>query len=128
MAGATATVKGGLFETAGITTLTQIDGTGYGRKLVAQLLGKKSLQALRATMRALDGAAAGGAISKNNARIQDSQELGGVRTIENEVLINRVSAASDITDINGSMLQLTTNTTFGANPIANLDGNPLGTR
>lgn len=127
MENAVATVKGGFFEQYG-TTLSQISGVGQQRRRVAQLLGDKSLLDLRQRLISLVGAAAGGACSKTLSRIAASEELGGVRTIETETLINRATTAGDVTIINNDLLALTSKTTFGASPPANLDGNPLGTR
>jgi hypothetical protein len=128
MENAVATVKGGLYETVGLTTLTQISGVGQQRRRVAQLLGDKSLLDLRQRLIALVGAAAGGAALKTIGRVEANVELGGKRTIETETLINRNTTAGDVTLINNDLLALTSKTTFGASPPANLDGNPLGTR
>lgn len=122
---AVATVKGGLYEQYG-TTLTQIQGTGPARRRIRMWLASKGLRDLRARMTALDGVAAGAAALKVNARVEANVELGGVRAIENETLINRVTVAGDTTIIEGDINTYTTKTTM-ASP-ANLDGNPLGTR
>lgn len=124
---AVATVKGGLFEQYG-STLSQIQGTGSKRRIAAQALGTKGLRDLRARMTALDGVAAGATASKTNTRVEANVEMGGVRVIETETLINRVTIAGDSTIIEADINTLTTKTTFGSSPVANLDGNPLGTR
>lgn len=126
---AVATVLGGLFHaSAGLTTLTQISGVGIQRRVAARALGRQSMMDLRARMTALDGVAAGALASKSLGRVQANVELGGVRTIESNVLINRVTTAADVTVIEHDINTLSVNTTFGASPPANLDGNPLGTR
>lgn len=120
-----ATVKGGFFgqystSYSGIKT----DGGGLRRK-VAMTLNKKQLRGMREMMATLNGAAAGSAASAVNGRVEANEELGGVRTIESETLVNENSAAADVTQINADFL------TFGSytsSPVANGDGNPLGTR
>lgn len=124
---AVATVKGGLFEQYG-PTLTQIQGIGPNRRTAAQAISKLGYRDLRARMTALDGVAPGANASKTNARVVAAEELGGIRPIEQQSLINRVTVAGDVTIIEGDINTLSTKTTFGANPPANLDGNPLGTR
>lgn len=127
MAQATATVLGGFWPTNGVSSMTQY-GKGGQRRIIAEILNKKSNLALRALMVALDGVAPGAATAKTLTRVANSTELGGVRTIETETLINRVSAAGDVTNINADLLTLTTRTTFGSSPVANKDLNPLGYR
>lgn len=123
---ASATVKGGLFAQYS-STLTQINGKNSGRRSVAQLLGQKSLRALRELATTLNGAASGDPASATNKRIEANSELGGVRTVETETLVSRNTAAADITAINADLLTLSTRT-YDPTPVANLDGNPLGTR
>lgn len=126
---ATATVKGGLFESAGLTSLTQVQGTNAGRRRIAQQFSDLGLKGLRALAYALDGVAPGSNATATNARVVASVELGGKRTVETQTLVNRNTAAGDVTEINADLLSsLTSRTTFGANPPANKDGNPLGTR
>lgn len=125
---AVATVAGGFWPANGITNLTQINGRGPARRRIAQLLGHQGLMDLRARMTALDGVAAGATASKSYNRIVAAVELGGVRAVEALSLINRATTAADVTEIERYINTLTTNSTFGATPPANLDGNPLGTR
>lgn len=122
---ATATVKGGFWPEQGINTLTQINGRAPARRRIAQLFNTRGLMALREVAETLNGAAAGGAALKTVARIAASSELGGKRTIENETLVNRVTVAGDVTEINADILSLTS---YDSTPVANGDGNPLGTR
>lgn len=126
--GYSATVKGGLYETNGVTTLTPQQGKSPWRRYISQILGKKSMFMIRAKMNALTGAATGGAVSKTYGRIQDSTELGGARVIEQQVLASGVSDAADVTEIKGDFFNHTALTTFGSSPPINLDRNPLGTR
>jgi hypothetical protein len=79
-------------------------------------------------MSVLDGAAAGSAALKTITRVEPNVELGGARVIETVNLVNRNTAAGDTTEIEATINAYTTKTTFGASPVANLDGNPLGTR
>lgn len=127
MAGAVATVKGGFWPENGVTSLTQVNGKGSMRRRAAQALATKGTYALRELMETLDGAASGSAASKVLTRVANSEELGGVRTIENETLVDRNTTADDITAINADILSLSTRT-YDPTPVANLDGNPLGTR
>lgn len=82
----------------------------------------------RELMVQLNGVAPGAAALKTLGRVQASTELGGKRVIETDTIVNRVTAAGDVTAIAANLLTYTTRTTFGASPKANLDGNPLGTR
>lgn len=123
-----ATVKGGLYESAGLTTLTQQNSQGALRRKIAQHLDGKGLLDLRARMTALDGVAAGANAAKTLTRVQAAEDLSGTRVIETETLINRITTAADVTEIEGTINNFTSKTTFGASPPANLDGNPLGTR
>lgn len=121
-----ATVKGGLFaQYSG--TLSTIETMSAPRKRIYQLFRDKSMAAARATLRALNGVVAGGAVLVTNGRIQAAEDLSGKRTIESETLINRVSAAADVTDLNADLLPVSSKS-YTASPPANLDGNPLGTR
>ena len=127
--GATATVKGGLFEQAGLATLTQISGVTGTERRVQQLLSRKGARATRALMLALDGVVAGSNATATVGRVEANVEQGGKRVIETQTLINRNTVAGDVTTLNADMLgTLTSRTTFGASPPANKDGNPLGTR
>lgn len=119
-----ATVLGGLF---GGETFATIHTTSSLRKRASLALGRKSQLALRQVMRALDGVAAGANATKNYTRVDANQEMGGKRTIETQVLINRATTAADVTDINADILSLASKT-YNNSPPANLDGNPLGTR
>lgn len=124
---AIATVLGG-FWSQYAPTLSQIQGTGSARRRAAQALNHKGVYDLRARMTALDGVAPGAAATKNYTRIVAAEDLSGVRAIETQVLINRVTVAGDVTIIEADINTFSTKTTFGASPPANLDGNPLGTR
>jgi len=123
-----ATIKGGFFEANNVPTLTGSRGKSPFRRLISQLLGKNGLLAERQRIRTLNGVVAGSTATKTWGRIQDSTELGGARTIETINLVNAATVSADQTEINQDFLQQTTNSTFGASPPANLDGNPLGTR
>jgi hypothetical protein len=127
MASATATVKGGFWEQYS-SSLTQISSTSAAKKRASHALAQKGQMSLRERMETLNGATAGSAASKVLARIVAAEELGGVRAIENETLVSANTAAADVTEINEDILALSTRTTFGSSPVANGDGNPLGTR
>lgn len=120
-----ATVNGGLFDN---TTLTPISGRNAVRRRIAQWFGKRQVLGLREIAETLNGAAAGSTASKTLGRIEANEELGGERTIETNTLVNRATTAADVAEINAYTLAFSSKTTFGASPVANLDGNPLGTR
>lgn len=122
---ATATVKGGFWEQYG-SSVSSISGKGT-RRIAAIWLAKKSNMPLRQLMRALDGVVPGSAATKTLVRVANSTELGGVRAVETETLINRNTAAGDVTAINADVLSLSTRT-YNGSPVANGDRNPLGTR
>lgn len=124
--GAVATVLGGFWPTNNVSSLTQINGKGAGRRAAAMALSRKGTYGLRALMRVLDGAIAGTTASKTYGRVVAATELGGLRTTEAESLISRASVAGDITIINADVLSLSARTTL-ASP-ANGDKNPLGYR
>lgn len=125
---ATATVKGGFFETNGVASLASISGEAAQRRLIRQSFGDKSMFAMRAIVTALTGVAPGATATKNYTAVAPAVELGGVRAIETQVLVNRATTAADVTEIVSELLSLATKGTFGANPPPNLDRNPLGTR
>ena len=122
-----ATIKGGFFEANGVVSLTTIESTSAARRRISQLLGQKGQAGLRELMLTLNGVAAGQAALATRSRIAASEELGGARTIETETFVDRVSAAADVTDIAADLLSLSSKT-YDGTPIANGDGNPLGTR
>jgi hypothetical protein len=124
---ATATVKGGMWPEVGVSSLTQVQGTGPGRRRISQNFSKKGLRKFRELAETLNGVVAGSAALQTNGRVEHNTELGGKRTIESESLINRVSAAGDVTVLTADFYSSLTSRTTMASP-ANLDGNPLGTR
>lgn len=121
-----ATVKGGLFAQYS-STHSLLASMGAGRRRAAMALGRKGLRALRELMTTLNGAAAGSAALATQARIQASSELGGKRVIETETLVDRNTTAADVTEIDATVLSLNSKT-HDPTPVANKDGNPLGTR
>lgn len=123
-----ATVLGGFFEQNGVSTLTNMTTRGAPRRKAAQALDGKGTFDIRARMTALDGVAPGATALKTNTVVEANVELGGLRAITTETLINRATTAGDVTNIEATINTLSTKTTFGASPPANLDGNPLGTR
>jgi hypothetical protein len=123
---ATADVKGG-FWAQYAATLSQVSGINFARREAAKMLNKKGTYALRELMETLNGAAAGSAASKTLGRIEANSELGGVRVVETETLVGRNTASADETAIDHDILAFSANT-YTASPVANGDGNPLGTR
>lgn len=126
--GATATVKGGFWPTNGVVSLGSISGKGPWRRRVAQQLDGYSAMDQRALLLALDGVAPGAVAAKTLGRIENNVELGGKRVIETNTIVNRVTVAGDVTELNADLLTLTTRSSKGSSPPANKDGNPLGTR
>jgi len=125
---ATATVKGGFWETNGVPSLLSIDGTNSTRDEVQYSLGRRQLLDQRAIIAALNGVAPGALASKAVTRIVADAELGGKRVVESVNLINRVTTAADVTNITNTLLRRADLITFGPNPPINKDQNPLGTR
>lgn len=75
---------------------TTVDRNSMERVLTRLM---KKLGKRKGLMLALNGAAVGGAASVNRKRVTHSRtELGGVRTIENNYLVNRNTVAADETD------------------------------
>lgn len=124
---ALATIKGGFFEQYG-ATYAPIQNRSPMMRRVAQLMGAKGMMKTRELAETLDGAVSGSTASKTLGRIEANVEMGGKRTIETETLVSDATVAGDITEINGHLLAFSTKTTFGASPVVNKDGNPLGTR
>lgn len=125
---ATANTKGGLFgDAAGLTTLTSVDGKNTFRNRISKSLGRLQLLQLRAKMKALNGVAPGATATLNRTVVEAAVELGGKRNITTVALINRVTTAADVTEINKDILTgWTALSTFGASPPVNKDGSPLG--
>lgn len=126
--GATAQVKGGFWPQNGVTSLASISGKGAQRRVIAQMFDAKGQFDQRALLTALDGVVPGSNATKTLSRIEANVELGGKRVVETETLINRNTAAGDVTELNADYLTMTSRTSFGGSPKPNLDGNPLGTR
>ena len=124
-----AVVKGGFWETNGVGTLANHPAVRpFARRLVAQWLGGSKLMYIKELADTLNGVAPGATATKTVGTVSASQELGGVRQIVQASVINRVTTAADKTEIDDDFYTMTNRTTFGANPPANLDRNPLGTR
>lgn len=123
---ATATVKGGLFAQYGATLAQQWPYSSM-RRMARMALSRYGNFSLRERMETLNGAAAGSAASKTLARVEANAELGGPRTIETHTFVSANTAAADVTEINDTVLALSTKT-YDPTPVANGDQNPLGTR
>lgn len=86
------------------------------RENIAQLLNVKSMRSDRALLAALLGSAAGGTASATLKRVaHDTIELGGLRTVETETLINRVTTFGDDTELTNDLL--TFNSQSNAYPV-----------
>jgi hypothetical protein len=126
---ATANVKGGLFgDSAGLVQLASISGKNSNRSYAAKDLGTKTNFALRRIMFVTAGASPGATATYTFPQVEANVELGGKRSITQTNLINRATTAADVTEYKNDILTWSTRTTFGSSPVANKDGNPLGTR
>jgi|SRR6188768_1446561 len=125
----TAVVKGGFWESNGVANLTNIPGgRSYARRNVAQWLGGSRLLSFKEIADKLNGAGPGLTATKTVPVISASQELGGVRQVQQVSIINRATTAADALEIDEDLYTMTNRTTFGASPPINGDRNPLGTR
>jgi len=125
----TASVAGGFWPANGVGSLTNIPGSrSFARRITAQMIGGSRILAFRELCDKLNGAAPGVTAKKTVPVIQASSELGGVRQVLQVDLVNRATTAQDQQEIDDDLWTMTTRTTFGASPPANLDRNPLGTR
>lgn len=86
------------------------------REVIAQLLNVKSMRSDRALLSTLLGASAGSTATATLKRISHSQtELGGVRPVETETLVNRATTAADDTELTAALL--TFNSQANAYPV-----------
>ncbi|SRR5258706_6899543 len=127
-ASATANVKGGLFgDSVGLLQLVSQDGKSSERNRLPKELGRLGMLQLRVKMKALMGVAPGASASINRTVVENNVELGGKRNITTVSLINRVTTAADVTEINRDILTgWTALSTFGKTPPINKDLSPLG--
>lgn len=125
---ATATVKGGFWESNGVGSLASMSGENGLRSEIEAVFNTQSLHAIRQVLITLMTGGLGQNATKTRTRIAPTVELGGLRPIETINLINRTTVAADQAEIVSDFLQQSQRSTFGANPPANLDRNPLGTR
>jgi hypothetical protein len=97
----TAAVKGGSADLWG-ATLTLIRGVSPIARYLARLTDRKELRKDRRLEITLLGVVPGSLATETLKRVQavGGAEQGGKRTIETENLINRVTTAQDVTDIN----------------------------
>lgn len=128
-----ATVKGGFWNTNGVGTLTGIainNRRGLERRVAMSLGRLRTLgQAAREDMLTLLGVAPGGFSSVIYPFVEAVPELGGKRKVIQTELLGYNANAGVAAAISQRLLtSYNTRTTFGANPPANKDGNPLGTR
>jgi len=121
------TVKGGFWEANGVSTLTFHDGPDASGQSVRQPgLWLRLEQQLPQMLLVLVGSAPGGSISFSYPWVEANVEMGGLRNIVQNSLVNRNSSAADVTWLNTYLLGF-----GGLKPavnVPNLDGNPLGTR
>lgn len=120
----TASVKGGFFAQYS-TSLSGFSTGGARRRKVAQALSVRGLRPLKEAIITLLGATAGSAALSTRTRVAAAEEMGGVRTIETVTEYDDTTAAGDVTAITADILSYNS---YDGTPIANGDGNPLGTR
>jgi hypothetical protein len=125
---AVATVLGGFWPANGVGSLAGMSGESGARRAIRMGLGEYGQLKSQALMFSLVAFGPGSVATKNITRVVASPELGGVRAIETVSIINRTTVSADFAEIQQDYLTSYTKNTFGANPPANLDRNPLGTR
>jgi hypothetical protein len=82
------------------------------RRQIARLFNQYQTRSDRALLRALNGAAAGGAASATQKRVEhDRDELGGLRVIETQTFVNRVTTSADETAFDDDILSYTSRPT-----------------
>jgi hypothetical protein len=118
-------VKGGYWETFSSSTLTLISGHNPLKRRIARLFNSAGLKGYRELGLTLDGVAPGQAALETHKAVSAREplttgEVGGVRTIDTITDVNRVSAAADVTDINGRIFAFPVKPTY----VANGDRNP----
>lgn len=92
---------GGLFD----GTYAFIRSKSSLRKVIARIFNQKSMRSDRELISELLGAAAGDAALAELKRVAHSTtELGGVRAIETEELVDRVTTAGDVTELTADLL------------------------
>jgi len=120
-------VRGGFWEVNGVSTLLLHDGPdASGQSIRLPGIWLRLEQQLRQLLRTLTGASAGPNATFSYSWVEANPELGGLRNIVQNTLINRATTAADITFLNTYLLGF-----GGLKPavnVPNLDGNPLGTR
>lgn len=124
---ASAIVRGGFWPENGVGVLTLSGESSYARRTIARILSTKGQSATRERMSALLGAVAGGQASYMRTYVSNSEELGGKRTIAQDMLIYRPTTAADDTEITADYLTYSTRT-YDPTPVINGDRNPLGDR
>lgn len=86
------------------STYAPINAKSTMRKRIARLMQARQLRDERQLIRTLLGVVAGSTATINNVRVAHSLvELGGKRTYQNEVLVNRATTAADVTDLNANL-------------------------
>ena len=107
--------------------------TGNTETALARVFGKRPADraVFRELMVTLIGAAAGGAASVNQLRVKSNADVngnvqGGLRVIETKSLINRVTTAADVTNINNALQLSSQPTTYVDDLSGNGGGGKLG--
>jgi len=99
--------KGGYWEQYNFSNL-DLDNDHPIKRRIANMLDVNGMRAYRKLMATLNGAAVGGTALLSHRRILAREnvngELGGLRTIQTVVDINRVTTAADKTDIDQKIL------------------------
>lgn len=82
-----------------------VNNNETNRRTIAQMLNKIGMQKDRELMRTLLGVAPGSTATKQRSRVAHSlSQLGGVRTIETQTLVNRATTSADVTDLLATLL------------------------
>lgn len=94
------------------SSYTPYNNNSTMRKNIARVLNRNMNRKDRELLLTLLGVAPGAAALASYARVaHNTTELGGVRTIETVNLVNRVSAAADVTDLAANLLAYNSNPT-----------------
>jgi hypothetical protein len=123
-----AEVKGGLFpQYSSNLSSIKLSWNDFNSTRAVQSLSKKGSYALRELIDTLLGQVPGNNCRFGYTQIAASQELGGVRPIEQTYLIDRNTTAADVVMVKAALTEHS-EVTHSVNQSTNLDRNPLGTR
>lgn len=100
-----------------------IDGRSPLERGIARKLNKRGMRDVRELIDTLLGAAAGSTAASSYKRVEhpaDSDNIGGLRSVESVDLVNRATTSDDDTTITAKLLNFSSQPTYPTNA----DGNP----